>query len=348
MLSMPKNLLNCERMRVLLTGGTGYIGSHTAVLLHEVGYEVVLLDNFTNSQKLVLNQIEKITRKKIPFIEADVRDENAIKSVIRHYNIQAVIHLAGLKAVSESVDKPIEYYDNNVNGTISLIKAMINSNIKKLIFSSSAAVYGNPQYLPIDESHPTFPTTPYGRTKLQIEKILADIAHSDRSWRITCLRYFNPVGAHESGLIGENPKDIPTNLMPYIMNVALKLEPYINIFGNDYKTPDGSGVRDYIHVIDLAEGHIAALNNLEERQTAFDVFNLGSGHGRSVFEMIHTFEHISGQKIPMQIVSRRPGDVESCYANADKAKKTLKWVSRKTLEEMCKDMWRFQRKNRFV
>ena len=329
---------------ILLTGGMGYIGSHTAVVLAEAGFNVVLYDNLSNSKHSVLDRLEGITRNRFPFIQGDVRDSISLELALRDYSIGAVIHFAGLKAVGESVEKPIDYYDNNVTGTISLLKAMQNTNTKNLVFSSSATVYGDPQYLPLDESHPTSVTNPYGRSKLQIEQILSDLAVSDLNWRIVCLRYFNPVGAHDSGLIGEDPNDIPNNLMPYIAQVASGKLPHLNVFGNDYNTEDGTGVRDYIHVMDLAEGHKAALNHLNRLPSEcgqLQTFNLGTGTGYSVLEMVEAFEKASGQNIPCQITARRVGDVATCYAQADKAKELLKWQAIRTLSEMCKSTWHF-------
>jgi UDP-glucose 4-epimerase len=325
-----------------LTGGLGFIGSHTAVVLAEAGYEVVLYDNLSNSKLSVLDRLETITGKQLTFIEGDVRDTAKLEEILKAYQIDAVIHFAGLKAVGESVEKPIEYYDNNIVGTVSLLKAMREADVKTLVFSSSATVYGDPQYLPLDETHPTNATNPYGRSKLHIEEMLADVAKSDASWSIACLRYFNPVGAHESGLIGEDPNDIPNNLMPYIAQVASGKLSKLNIFGNDYDTPDGTGVRDYIHVMDLAEGHSAALRFLENH-TGWHAINLGTGAGYSVLEMVQAFESASQTSIPYAIAPRRAGDIASCYAEADKAKELLGWQAKRTLEDMCKSMWKFQR-----
>jgi UDP-glucose 4-epimerase len=326
---------------VLLTGGMGYIGSHTAVVLSEAGHEVVLYDNLCNSKASVLDRLETITGKCFSFIEGDVRDTALLEQTIKAHGIDAVIHFAGLKAVGESVEKPIEYYDNNIGGTISLLKAMRAAEVKTLVFSSSATVYGDPQYLPLDEEHPTSATNPYGRSKLHIEEMLADVAKSDASWRIACLRYFNPVGAHDSGLIGEDPNDIPNNLMPYIAQVASGKLPKLNVFGNDYDTPDGTGVRDYIHVMDLAEGHSAALGFLESH-TGWHAINLGTGTGYSVLEMVKAFESASQQPLPYAIGPRRAGDIAACYAKADKAKQKLGWQATRTLEDMCESTWKFQ------
>jgi UDP-glucose 4-epimerase len=327
--------------RVLLTGGMGYIGSHTAVVLSEAGHEVVLYDNLCNSKISVLDRLETITGKRFSFIEGDVRDAAKLEETLKEHCIGAVIHFAGLKAVGESVEKPIEYYDNNIVGAVSLLKAMRAADVKTLVFSSSATVYGDPQYLPLDESHSTSATNPYGRSKLHIEEMLADVAKSDASWSIGCLRYFNPVGAHESGLIGEDPNDIPNNLMPYIAQVASGKLPKLNVFGNDYDTPDGTGVRDYIHVMDLADGHGAALRFLESH-TGWHAINLGTGTGYSVLEMVTAFESASQQTVPYVIAPRREGDIASCYAKADKAKEQLGWNAKRTLEDMCESTWKFQ------
>lgn len=329
-------------MNILLTGGAGYIGSHTAVVLSQAGHEVVLLDNFCNSRKSVLERLQKILGEALPYIEGDVRDTAFVARTMQDYKIDAVIHFAGLKAVGESVEKPIDYYANNVQGTISLLEAMKSINIKTLVFSSSATVYGDPQYLPIDEDHPTSATNAYGRSKLHIEEMLKDVSHSDSEWKIICLRYFNPVGAHESGFIGENPSGLPNNLMPYIAQVASGKLPHLNIYGNDYPTPDGTGIRDYIHVMDLAEGHLAALDFLSKK-IGLHVINLGAGKGNSVIEMIVAFESATGKSIPFQIHSRRPGDLASCYANTSKATDDLNWKASRTLDEMCSSSWNFQK-----
>jgi len=329
-------------MNILLTGGTGYIGSHTAVVLAGAGHQVVLYDNLANSDASVVDRLEKITGARLPFVLGDIRHTDLLVSTLKSYGIEAVIHFAGLKAVGESVQNPLEYYDNNVGGTISLLNAMTEVGIKRLVFSSSATVYGDPQYLPIDEAHPRSATNPYGRTKLQIEIMLEDLAASDSSWRITCLRYFNPVGAHESGLIGEDPSGVPNNLMPFLARVAVGKLPSLNIFGGDYDTPDGTGVRDYIHVMDLAEGHLAAVNAVNSAGASFDAFNLGTGRGQSVLEMLKAFEQASGLSISSQIVPRRAGDVSACYAKADKAAKSLGWVASRPLDDMCRSTWKFQ------
>ena len=329
-------------MNILLTGGTGYIASHTAVILTNAGHKVVLYDNLVNSNASVVNKLEKITGVKLPFVEGDIRHADLLTSTLKSYGVDAVIHFSGLKAVGESVQNPLEYYDYNVGGTISLLNAMTEVGIKRIVFSSSATVYGDPQYLPIDEAHPRSATNPYGRTKLQIENILEDLAASDTNWRITCLRYFNPVGAHESGLIGEDPSGVPNNLMPLLARVASGKLPRLNIFGGDYETPDGTGVRDYIHVMDLAEGHLAAVNLVGTECAPFDAFNLGTGRGQSVLEMLKAFEQASGLSIQSQIVPRRAGDVSVCYAKADKAAQVLGWVASRSLDNMCRSTWNFQ------
>jgi len=329
-------------MNIMLTGGMGYIGSHTAVVLTEAGHKVVLYDNLSNSKPTVLDRLEAITGKQLTFTEGDVRDTPILEQTLTHHKIDVVIHFAGLKAVGESVEKPIEYYENNVTGTVSLLRAMHTTSIKNIVFSSSATVYGDPQYLPLDERHPTSATNPYGRSKLQIEEILADVAKSDPEWRIACLRYFNPVGAHESGLIGEDSNDIPNNLMPYIAQVASGKLPYLSIFGNDYDTKDGTGVRDYIHVMDLAEGHKSALDFLKNH-TGWHAINLGTGTGYSVLEMVQTFEQVSGKSIPYQVASRRAGDIATCYAKVDNSNQQLNWRAKRGLVEMCRSTWDFQK-----
>ena len=324
-------------MHILLTGGAGYIGSHTAVVLIQAGHEVVLLDNFCNSDPSVLERLAKIVGKPVPRIEADVRDTDIVEKVLREYQIDAVIHFAGLKSVGESATDPILYYENNVCGSVSLIKAMQKANIKTIVFSSSACVYGDPVYLPYDEEHPTNPMNTYGWSKLQVEQILKSLADSDPEWAISCLRYFNPVGAHESGLIGENPNGIPNNLMPYIVKVALGELPYLTVYGNDYDTMDGTGVRDYIHVMDLAEGHLAALNYLKVNQ-GFDVINLGTGEGSSVLQAIASYEKASGKSLPYQIGERRAGDLAEYFGDAARAKEIYEWVAKRDLDKMCKDL----------
>ena len=332
-------------MNILLTGGAGYIGSHAAVLLTQAGHKVTLLDNFCNSSPSILGRLEEILGKAISCFEADVRDTATVEKVLRQYKIDAVIHFAGLKAVGESNKMPVEYYANNVQGTISLLQAMNLVGIKSLVFSSSATVYGDPQYLPIDEAHPTNPTNPYGRTKLHIEEILRDLSRSDPEWNIVCLRYFNPVGAHESGLIGEKPNGIPNNLMPYISQVAAGNLEKINVFGDDYDTCDGTGIRDYIHVMDLAGGHLAALNYLEGERK-FDVINLGTGSGHSVLQMIEAYQKILGKSIPYKIVGRRQGDIAKCFADITKARENLRWGSKFGLDKMCESQIKWENSQR--
>jgi UDP-glucose 4-epimerase len=329
-------------MQILLTGGAGYIGSHAAVVLADAGHQVVLYDNFSNSSPGVVQRIEEITKSPITIVEGDIRDTSLLVETIKNYEIVAVVHFAGLKAVGESVSEPIAYYANNVQGTISLLQAMQATKLKKLVFSSSATVYGVPQYLPIDEGHPTSATNPYGRSKLHIEEILSDVAKSDPEWRIACLRYFNPVGAHVSGRIGEDPSGIPNNLMPYMTQVASGKIPCLNVFGDDYPTPDGTGVRDYIHVMDLAEGHLAALNFLN-RETGWHAFNLGTGQGHSVLDMVRAFEAVCGKPVPYRIAPRRPGDIAISYAKADKARDQLGWHAKRNLKDMCASTWFYQR-----
>ena len=327
-------------MSILLTGGMGYIGSHTAVSLIEGGHEVILFDNLSNSDPSVLQSLEKILNKKITFIEGDIRDFKLLSNTFKKYKINTVMHFAGLKAVGESVQDPARYYDNNVGGSLSLIRAMQENTIKKIVFSSSATVYGAPEYLPYDEDHPTNPINPYGRTKLFIEEILRDVAASDSAWSVAILRYFNPVGSHESGLIGESPKGIPNNLMPYIVKVASGELEKLKVFGNDYETRDGSGERDYIHVMDLAEGHLAALNFLKEHK-GWHATNLGSGKSTTVLELINSFEKINHKKIPYEVVARREGDLPAYFAKPDLANKTLHWKTKRTLESICESAWKF-------
>jgi UDP-glucose 4-epimerase len=314
------------------------------VALREQGHEVVLFDNLANSQASVVQAIEQITGSPLPFVMGDVRDTAILASVLVTHQIDAVIHLAGLKAVGESVQNPLAYYANNVQGTVSLLQAMQASEIKNLVFSSSATVYGDPQYLPLDETHPTAATNPYGRTKLHIEQMLQDLSASDPTWRVACLRYFNPVGAHESGKIGENPNGIPNNLMPYVAQVAAGLRAELNVFGDDYASPDGTGVRDYIHVMDLAEGHVAALAFLQN-QPGWHAINLGTGTGYSVLDIVKAFERASGQAVPFRIVARRSGDVAQCYANPQKAAAVLGWTAQRSLVDMCASTWRFQQQS---
>ncbi|MCL1825343.1 MAG: UDP-glucose 4-epimerase GalE [Betaproteobacteria bacterium] len=328
-------------MNVLLTGGMGYIGSHVAVVLLQAGHRVILYDNLCNSEASVLARIEQITGKTPTFIQADIRATKTLTDALKQHAVEAVMHFAGLKAVGESVEKPIEYYANNVEGTVSLLEAMRETGVRSLVFSGSATVYGEPQYLPLDEAHPLSATNPYGRTKLHIEEMLRDLSVSNPLWRIVCLRYFNPVGAHESGLIGENPVGIPNNLMPYIARVAAGELKELSVFGNDYPTPDGTGVRDYIHVMDLAEGHVAALAWLAEHPGWYAI-NLGTGQGYSVLDMVATFVRACGRDLPYRIVPRRAGDVAACYADPGKALRELGWRARRDLLEMCASAWKFQ------
>jgi UDP-glucose 4-epimerase len=328
-------------MTVLLTGGMGYIGSHVAVVLIQAGHRVVLYDNLCNSEIGILARIEKIAGIKPIFVHADIRATKTLTDALKNHEIEAVLHFAGLKAVGESVKKPIDYYANNVEGTVSLLEAMHETKVRSLVFSGSATVYGEPHYLPLDEVHPLCATNPYGRTKLQIEEMLRDLPTSDPLWRIVCLRYFNPVGAHESGLIGENPVGIPNNLMPYIARVAAGELKELSVFGNDYPTPDGTGVRDYIHVMDLAEGHAAALVWLAEH-SGWHAINLGTGQGYSVLDIVAAFAKASSRAVPYRIVSRRAGDVAACYADPAKALRELGWQARRNLSDMCASAWKFQ------
>ena len=333
--------LSQHKMNVLLTGGAGYIGNHTAVALSEAGHRVVVYDNFSNSDPAALKRLEQVLGTPVTTIEGDVRDTALLQRTLTEQHINAVIHFAGLKAVGVSVSKPVDYYANNVQGAISLLQAMQAAQCKTLVFSSSATVYGDPEYLPIDEAHPTSATNPYGRSKLHIEEILSDLSASDPSWHIAALRYFNPVGAHPSGWIGENPNGIPNNLMPFIAQVAVGKLPQLNVFGDDYDTPDGTGVRDYIHVMDLAEGHLAALKFLT-RQSGLHTFNLGTGRGYSVLEMINAFESASGKPVPFSVAPRRAGDIASCYASVEFSAQQLGWRASRDLKEMCESSWRFQ------
>lgn len=332
-------------MKVLVTGGTGYIGSHTCCELLEEGYEVVIVDNLFNSSKDVIEKIESITNKKVTFYEEDVCNKEKLKEIFEKEKIEAVIHFAGYKAVGESVKKPLMYYRNNLDSTISLLEVMKEFNCKKLVFSSSATVYGNPEKLPITEDFPLHTTNPYGTTKLMIEEILRDVYNSDNEWAIAILRYFNPIGAHKSGLIGENPNGIPNNLMPYIVKVANKELQELSIFGNDYNTKDGTGVRDYIHVVDLAKGHIKAIEKVT-KDNGVDAYNLGTGNGYSVLELVNTFKKVNNIEVPYKIVERRSGDIDACYAATDKAKNKLNWQAELGIEEMCKDSYNYILKNK--
>jgi len=326
---------------ILITGGTGYIGSHTAVELILAGLDVLIIDNFCNSKATVLERIERIAGRRPGFVEADVRDRDAMRSLFAEHRFEAVIHFAGLKSVGESVAQPLRYYDNNIHGSLVLFETMVTAGVKTLVFSSSATVYGDPHVVPIREDFPLSATNPYGRSKLMIEEILGDVARSDAAWRIALLRYFNPVGAHESGLIGEDPHGIPNNLMPYIAKVATGNLKELSVFGSDYPTHDGTGVRDYIHVVDLARGHLAALKALRSTEGVLTV-NLGTGQGYSVLDVVRAFEAASGRKVPYRIVGRRPGDIAACYADPSLAKKLLGWQAQYDIDEMCRDTWRWQ------
>jgi len=329
---------------ILVTGGAGYIGSHTCVLLMEAGYEVVVFDNFCNSSLESLKRVEKIVGKKVPFVEGDIREADDLEKAFGKYDISAVIHFAGLKAVGESVSEPLSYYDNNIHGTLVLCEVMKKHSCKKIVFSSSATVYGDPHTTPITEDFPLSATNPYGKTKLFVEEILRDVYTSDANWSIALLRYFNPVGAHNSGTIGEDPNGIPNNLMPFIAQTAVGKREVLSVFGGDYDTPDGTGVRDYIHVVDLAAGHLKALEYLEAHTEVLTV-NLGTGNGYSVLDMVKAFEKASGKKVPYTIVPRRTGDIATCFADPAYAKKVLGWEATKSIEAMCEDSWRWQSNN---
>ena len=333
--------------KILVTGGAGYIGTHTCIALHAAGYDIVVYDNLSNSSREAINRVSTLIGQSIDFIEGDIRDAESLRQVFSAHQFFGVIHFAGLKAVGESVAQPLKYYDNNVSGTITLLEVMSEYDVKNLVFSSSATVYGDPERLPIDENSPRSCTNPYGQSKLTVEHILEDLAVSDASWNLIPLRYFNPVGAHPSGQIGEDPNDIPNNLMPYISQVAVGKLEKLSIFGNDYPTIDGTGVRDFIHVTDLAQGHVAALSYLEQQAVpvGFLPINLGTGKGTSVLELVAAFSKVSEQDIPYQFVSRRAGDIASCYASADKAKDLLKWQAELSITEMCQDTWRWQSMN---
>lgn len=329
-------------MAILLPGGAGYIGSHTAVELLNSGKEIVIIDNFSNSKPEVLDKIKQITGKDFKFYQIDCLDKQALEKVFEENRIDAVINFAGFKAVGESVKKPIEYYTNNITGALTVLDVMRKYNCKKFIFSSSATVYGEPEKIPLTEECKTGGTTnPYGTTKLFIEQILKDIYQSDNEWDICILRYFNPVGSHESGLIGEEPQGIPNNLMPYIVRVANGQLKELSVFGNDYDTPDGTGVRDYIHVVDLAKGHLKALEKIDKEKAGLYIYNLGTGTGYSVLDMIKAFEKATEKKVPYKITERRAGDIATCYAETKKAKEELGWVAEKTLEDMCRDSWNY-------
>lgn len=329
---------------VLVTGGAGFIGSHTVVELLSSGYEVVVMDNLSNSNEESLRRVKKITGKEVTFEKTDLRDEAGLERIFNTYSVSSVIHFAGLKAVGESNTIPLEYYDNNVNGTVLLLRVMARHNVKNIVFSSSATVYGEPATVPITEEFPLSATNPYGRTKLFIEEIMRDLFNSDKTWNIVLLRYFNPVGAHASGTIGEDPRGIPNNLLPYVTQVAIGRREYLSVFGNDYKTVDGTGVRDYIHVVDLAKGHIAAVKKLDTKPGCIAV-NLGTGKGYSVLEMVAAMKKASGKEIPYKIVPRRAGDAATCYADPSYAEKVLGWKAERNLEQMCADAWRWQSNN---
>lgn len=331
-------------MAILVTGGAGFIGSHTCVELLENGYDIIVVDNFVNSKPESLKRIKQITGRDFKFYETDLLDEAGVETIFADNTIEAVIHFAGLKAVGESVQKPLWYYHNNLTGTLILCKVMAKRNVKKLVFSSSATVYGNPASVPIREDFPLSTTNPYGSTKLMIENILRDLYVPDHDWSIALLRYFNPIGAHESGLIGEDPNGIPNNLMPYIAQVAAKKLEILSVFGDDYNTPDGTGVRDYIHVVDLARGHIKAVEKVLG-STGVDAYNLGTGHGYSVLDMVKAFSEVNGVAVPYKIAPRRPGDIAECYADPTKAKEVLGWQAEFGLEKMCRDAWNFMVKN---
>ena len=329
-------------MKILLTGGAGFIGSHTIVELDNAGYEVVVVDNFVNSKKESLERVAQIIGKQVPYYKADIRDREALEAVFSEHQFDAVIHFAGLKAVGESVAKPLEYYENNMSGTFVLLDVMRTHGCKNIIFSSSATVYGDPAIIPITEECPKGQcTNPYGQTKSMLEEVLKDVQRADTEWNVVLLRYFNPIGAHASGLIGENPNGIPNNLMPYITQTAIGIRKELGVFGNDYDTPDGTGVRDYIHVVDLALGHVAALKAIE-RKCGLAVYNLGTGHGYSVLDVVKAFEKANGLHVPYKIMPRRPGDIATCYCDPSKAKQELGWEAKYGIEDMCRDSWRFQ------
>ena len=329
---------------IFVTGGAGYIGSHTCVELLQAGYDVTVFDNFCNSSREALLRVQRIAGKALTWVEGDIRNAAALQSALSASNASAVIHFAGLKAVGESVQKPLMYYDNNVTGTLRLLEAMQACGVKTLVFSSSATVYGDPQQLPIPETHPLSATNPYGQSKLVIEGMLRDLYAGDPSWHIGILRYFNPVGAHASGLIGEDPQGPPNNLMPFVAQVAIGRRELLNVWGDDYNTPDGTGVRDYIHVMDLALGHLKALQYLQGKPQCVDV-NLGTGVGYSVLDMVRAFENASGRSVPYQIAPRRPGDIASCYADPARALNLLVWQAERSLDAMCQDTWRWQSQN---
>lgn len=331
-------------MKILVTGGAGYIGSHTTIELLNKGHEVVIVDNLVNASVESIRRVEKISGVSIPFYEVDLLDKDALSAVFEKEKVDAVIHFAALKAVGESVQKPLKYYENNITGTLNLCEVMTQHEVFNIVFSSSATVYGDPEIVPITESAPLFTTNPYGSTKLMMEQILQDLHIADARWNVVILRYFNPIGAHESGMIGEDPAGIPNNLVPYITQVAVGKLKELSVFGDDYDTKDGSGVRDYIHVVDLAKGHVDALQKLKPND-GVSIYNLGTGNGYSVLEMVEAFSEVVGHKIPYVIKERRPGDIATCYADASKAKEELGWVASKDLKAMCEDSWRWQTNN---
>lgn len=333
------------KKNILVTGGAGYIGTHTLIELDKAGYDFVVVDNLVNSQREALYRVEKIIGREIPFYEVDVRDSVALGEVMDKHNFYACIHFAGLKAVGESVSKPLEYYENNMNSTFVLLDQLRKHGCKSIIFSSSATVYGNPEIIPITEECPKGKcTNPYGQTKSMLEEVLIDLQKSDQEWNVVLLRYFNPIGAHQSGLIGENPNGIPNNLMPYITQVAVGKREFLGVFGDDYDTPDGTGVRDYIHVLDLAKGHVCALTAIEKR-CGLSIYNLGTGKGYSVLDVVKAFEKVNRVKIPYQIQPRRAGDIATCYSDPQKAKAELGWQAQYGIEEMCRDSWNWQKNN---
>ncbi len=331
-------------MHVLVTGGAGYIGSHTCLELLESGHQVTVVDNLSNSSEESLRRVEKLTGKSISFVKGDLLDEGVLARLFASHDFHAVIHFAGLKAVGESVEMPVAYYRNNLTGTLNLIHAMDGAGVKNIVFSSSATVYGDPETVPIDEGFPRSATNPYGRSKLIIEEMLEDLIVADSSWRVVLLRYFNPVGAHESGLIGEDPNGIPNNLMPYIAQVAVGKLERLSVFGDDYPTHDGTGVRDFIHVVDLAKGHLSALSSAEEAPGLY-VYNLGTGQGTSVLDLVRAFEKASGRGVPYTVAPRRAGDIAACYASPDKALADIGWRAERGVDDMCRDTWRWQSQN---
>ncbi len=332
-------------MAVLVTGGAGYIGTHTCLELMSAGYEVVIVDNLVNSKETAVERVKQISGREVKFYKIDILDKHALEDVFRDEKIDSVIHFAGLKAVGESVSIPLKYYHNNLTGTLILLELMQKYQVKNFVFSSSATVYGDPVSVPISEEFALSATNPYGRTKLMIEEILQDLHHSDNSWNIALLRYFNPIGAHDSGLIGEDPNGIPNNLVPYITQVAVGKHQEVKVFGSDYSTIDGTGVRDYIHVVDLAKGHVKAIEKLTKEHIGIRPYNLGTGKGYSVLEMIRAFSKACGKDIPYKIVGRRPGDIAACYAKTDRAQTELGWTAEKDIDEMCRDSWRWQSQN---